>query len=99
MLDRDGRIAHANAAFCELIGFRGAELLGLSLSEITHPDDVETEAEQRKRLSTSEIDRYQLVQRLVREDGAAIWVLLSVSVWLAALSVVTTWEVSVLVLL
>ena len=80
VLDRDGRVTHANTAFCELIGFRGAELLGLSLSEITNPDDVETEAEQRKRLSTSEIDRYQLVQRLVREDGAAIWVLLSVSV-------------------
>jgi len=80
VLDRDGRIAHANSAFCELIGFRGTDLLGLSLSEITHPDDVETEAQQRKRLATSEIDRYQLVQRLVREDGAAIWALVSVSV-------------------
>jgi PAS domain S-box-containing protein len=80
VLDRDGRITHANSAFCELVGFRGVDFLGLSLSEITHPDDVETEAEQRKRLTTSEIDRYQLVQRLVREDGAATWVLLSVSV-------------------
>ena len=80
VLDRDGRITHANTAFCEMLGFRGAELFGLSLGEITHPDDVETEAGQRKRLATSEIDRYQLVQRLVREDGAATWVLLSVSV-------------------
>ena len=80
VLDRDGRITLANTAFCEILGFRGTELLGLSLSEITHPDDVETEAEQRKRLTNSEIDRYQLVERLVREDGTATWVLLCVSV-------------------
>ena len=80
ILDRDGRLTHANTAFCEILGFRGSEVFGLSLSEITHPDDVETEAEQRKRLATSEIDRYQLVQRLVREDGTPTWVLLCVSV-------------------
>jgi PAS domain S-box-containing protein len=80
VLDRDGRIMQANTAFREMLGFRGTELCGMSLSEITYPDDVETEAHQRKRLATSEIDRYQLVQRLVREDGTATWVLLSVSV-------------------
>jgi PAS domain S-box-containing protein len=80
LLDSDGRITHASSAFSKILGFGRAELLGLGLSEITHADDVETEAEQRKRLAGSEIDRYQLVQRLIRQDGAATWVLLSVSV-------------------
>jgi PAS domain S-box-containing protein len=80
VLDRDGRITQASAAFCEILGFRATELLGLRLGEITYPDDVETEAEQRKRLAVGEINRYQLVERLVREDGAATWVLLCVSV-------------------
>ena len=80
LLDCDGLITHANIAFCKMLGFRSNDLLGLGLSEITHSDDVETEAEQRKRLTRREIDRYQLVQRLIREDGAATCVLVSVSI-------------------
>jgi PAS domain S-box-containing protein len=80
VLDRNGRLTHASRAFCEMLGFRATELLGLSLSEITHPDDVETEVEQRKRLAMGEIDRFQLVERLMREDGEPTWVLISISV-------------------
>lgn len=80
LLDSDGRITQANIAFCEILGFGRLELLGIGLSEITHPDDADTEAEQRTRLAVGEIDRYQLAERLIRENGAATWVLLSVSV-------------------
>jgi PAS domain S-box-containing protein len=80
LLDSDGRITHANIAFCRILGFSRTELLGLSSSEITQSDDVETESEQRKRLASGEIDRYQLVQRFIRKGGEATWILLSVSV-------------------
>lgn len=80
MLDSNGLFTHVSIAFCKMLGFSRVELLGLGLSEITDPYDVETEAEQRKRLAANEIDRYQLVQRLIRQDGTATWVLLSVSV-------------------
>lgn len=80
LLDSDGRITQANIAFCEILGFGRPELLGMGLSDITHPDDAETEAEQRTRLAVGEIDRYQLAQRLVRADRMATWVLLSVSI-------------------
>jgi len=79
LLDSDGRIAQANIAFCEILGFGRSELLGTDLTKITHPEDGDTEAEQRTRLAVGEIDRYQLAQRLIREDGGATWVLMSVS--------------------
>jgi PAS domain S-box-containing protein len=79
LLDNDGRITQANIALCTLLGFSRSELLGLSPSEITHPDDIETDAEQRRRLSSGELDRYQLVQRFIRKDGEATWTLLTVS--------------------
>jgi PAS domain S-box-containing protein len=79
LLDSDGRITQANIAFCEILGFGRSELLGMGLTKVTHPDDADTEAEQRMRLAVGEIDRYQLAQRLIREDGAATWVLMSVS--------------------
>lgn len=80
LLDSEGRITHASMAFCNILGFGRHDLIGLKLSEITHSDDAETEAEQRKRLGNGTIDRYQLVERLIRKGGAAAWVLLSVSV-------------------
>jgi PAS domain S-box-containing protein len=79
LLNSDGRIDEANIAFCEIVGFGRSELVGMGLTKITHPDDADTEAELRTRLAVGEIDRYQLAQRLIREDGAATWVLLSVS--------------------
>jgi PAS domain S-box-containing protein len=80
LLDSGGDITQVNIAFCKTLGFNRAELLGLAWSEITHVDDIETEAEQRRRLGSGEIDRYQLVQRIIRSDGLARWILLSVSV-------------------
>jgi PAS domain S-box-containing protein len=79
LLDCDGRITQANLVFCKILGFSQPALLGLTLSEITHSADIETEGEQRTRLAVGEIDRYQLVQRMMRNDGTAIWVVLSVS--------------------
>ena len=74
ILDEHGRITHASFALRKLLGYTNVPLIGLGLSEITHPDDVETEGEQRKRLASGEIDRYQLLQRLICEDGAPVWV-------------------------
>jgi PAS domain S-box-containing protein len=79
LLDSHGRIRQASIAFCGIVGFTRDELVGMEFSEITHADDVETEAEQRNRLASGEIERYQLVERLLRRDGKATWVRISVS--------------------
>jgi PAS domain S-box-containing protein len=79
ILDKHGRITHASLALRKLLGYTHIPLIGLGLSDITHPDDVETEIEQRKRLAGGEIDRYQLVQRLISEDGAPLWVHVCIS--------------------
>jgi PAS domain S-box-containing protein len=79
ILDNNGRITHASLALRKLLGYTHFPLIGLALSEITHADDVETECEQRKRLASGEIDRYELVQRLICEDGAPLWAHISVS--------------------
>ena len=79
ILDKHGRITHASFALRKLLGYTHIPLIGLGLNEITHPDDVETEVEQRKRVASGEIDRYQLVHRLIRENGAPIWVHMCVS--------------------
>jgi len=79
LLDRDGRFIQANHVLCTILGFDRSELLGMSSKTITHPDDSDTEAEQRRRLAAGQINRYELVQRFVRKDGETTWIRLSVS--------------------
>lgn len=78
LLAPDGTILNANRALCHMLGYSRKELRSLHLGAITHPDDVATELEQRHRLSSSEITRYELAQRCVRKDRTIMWVRLSV---------------------
>lgn len=79
LLNADGKFIQANHTLCSLLGFSRDELLDLNSNAVTHPEDAATEAEQRRRLATGEINRYQLVQRFIRRHGESTWVRLSVS--------------------
>src|SRR4029077_8960556 len=49
-----GRILRANRAMAQLLGRSQEELVGLVISELTHPDDRENSDDQRERLNRSE---------------------------------------------
>ena len=79
LLAADGSILNANRSLCHMLGYSRKELCALQLGTVTHPDDVDTELEQRHRLASSDISRYELVQRCVRKDRTVMWVRLSVA--------------------
>ena len=79
LIAADGSIIRANRPLCRMLGFTRNELQALNSSDITHPDDHQTEVEQNRRLGAADIGRYELVQRYIRKNGEAIWVRLSVS--------------------
>ena len=72
-IDQDGRVLRANQCSCELTGYSAAELLGRSLFEETHPDDVEEDRAQFNRQLAGEIDRYTLEKRLRKSSGEFFW--------------------------
>jgi PAS domain S-box-containing protein len=75
----DGRWLEINLALCNITGYSEAELLGKTFQDITHPDDLERDLEQARRLVAGHIGRYQLEKRYVRADGGVASVLLSVT--------------------
>jgi PAS domain S-box-containing protein len=76
----DGRFLEVNRALCELVGYSDQEMLDRSSQDIVHPDDMADVLEIHKRLSTGEMDSYQLEQRYIHKDGHIVWILLTGSV-------------------
>jgi PAS domain S-box-containing protein len=74
----EGHWLKVNQAFAALLGYSHAELLELSVKEITHPDDVAQSFDLMQRALAGELDRYQLEKRFVHKDGHAVWVSLNV---------------------
>lgn len=76
MIDLEGRITLANPALCKLLGCELSELIGKSLSAVTHPDDVETDEHLFRQLVTCQISTYEVEKRKYRNDGQELWVLI-----------------------
>jgi PAS domain S-box-containing protein len=77
LVDATGLILSVNPALCELFGYGKPELLAMTLSQLTHPEDVEREAALFRRLIDGEIPSYELEQRAIRKDGRTVWTLVS----------------------
>ncbi|MCC5655920.1 PAS domain S-box protein [Nostoc sp. XA010] len=76
----DGRFIQANPALCEITGYSHEELIQLNFQEITHPDDLEIDWENARRVLAKEISGYSLEKRYIRKDGSIVWVNLTSSV-------------------
>jgi PAS domain S-box-containing protein len=75
----DGRWLRANRTFCEMTGYEEVDLLALTFTAITHPDDLEANLEGDRKLLSGELSEYRLEKRYIHNDGSAIWVLIVVS--------------------
>lgn len=80
LVDLDGRFRHVNPALCRITGYTREELLGLSFQEITHPDDLDADIAQLRRLERGEVPSYRTEKRYFHKDGRVLWVLLTASV-------------------
>lgn len=67
LVSLDGRWLQVNDALCQLLGRSREQLLALSVADVTHPDDVGTEAHARSE------------RRYVHADGEIVWVAVSTS--------------------
>jgi PAS domain S-box-containing protein len=78
----DGRWLQVNRALTQIVGYSEEELLSTTFQAITHPDDVDADLEQVRRMLDRSIESYQMEKRYLHKDGHIVWVLLSTSlVW------------------
>jgi diguanylate cyclase (GGDEF)-like protein/PAS domain S-box-containing protein len=76
----DGRFIHANRWLCELLGYTREELLGLTVEQISHPEDKNVTDALRAQLHAGLVNSFQVEKRYLRKDGSAVWIGLTVAV-------------------
>jgi PAS domain S-box-containing protein len=73
LTDTRGRVIDANSAFAEMVGVAPEDLLGRTVAEVVHEEDVERHGELFRALVEGRQERLALEQRYVRTDGAVGW--------------------------
>jgi PAS domain S-box-containing protein len=76
----DGRYLRVNQRYCAITGYSAEDLLRLSVSDITHPDDAEGDRRNMARLLEGDCPSLTWEKRYIRKDGSVIWVNLTGSV-------------------
>ena len=69
----DSTILDANRSLADMLARPVDDLVGRSIREITHPDDLRAAASHRARLELGIADTYLLDQRYLRSDGQFVW--------------------------
>jgi PAS domain S-box-containing protein len=77
--DLRGVVKQTNPAFCEMVGYSADDLLGMTIEEVTHPDDWQQELALSGRLVSGEFPLVRHHKRLLAGDGRTLWVRSSVS--------------------
>ncbi|GAC1313592.1 MAG: hypothetical protein NVSMB16_10340 [Acidimicrobiales bacterium] len=77
--DADGRLTWANDAISRLTGRSLDQLLGTSIMDFVHPDDVDAKVDASHALLRGDVERYERLERWVRPDGDVRWVSVSAS--------------------
>ncbi len=78
--DINGRITLCNTAFQHIIGYSAEQIQRMTVMEITHPEDISKSMEQYQSLLEGRLTHYSVEKRYLRQDGATVWVDLTVSV-------------------
>jgi len=70
----EGAIIRINSVFEQILGRTKEELTHTGWAEITHPDDLEEDMDNFRKLQTGEIQIYSMEKRYIRPDGSIVWV-------------------------
>ncbi|AMV25356.1 Blue-light-activated protein [Gemmata sp. SH-PL17] len=73
LTDLEARFVRVNAAFARVFGYAPDEMLGLSMPDVTHPDDRAGCRAGCARLIAGEVPVFQVVKRYIHRAGHHFW--------------------------
>ncbi len=74
-----GKFYKVNKKYGAILGYTVDELLSLTFQKITHPDDIEKDLANMKKLTKGKISEFSMEKRYFHKNGSIVWVNLTVS--------------------
>lgn len=75
----DGNFLKVNKQLCDIIGYSEEELLKMSFTDVTLPEDIDISFSRVERIKNREINSFSIEKRYVKKDGSIIWGAVSAS--------------------
>jgi len=73
-VDEEGRVLRCNETVAAITGYEREELLGLSIFDLTHPEDREWDRDNYRKQTKGAAEDYIVEKRLIRKGGRIIWI-------------------------
>ena len=70
----DGKFLRINRRFCDIVGYSKEEMLARTFQDITHPDDLEADLANVKKVLEGEQQTYSIKKRYIHKSGSEVWV-------------------------
>lgn len=80
LVSTHGEYLKVNPKLCQIVGYTEEELVGLSIAEITHPDDIDEDMLLVQRMRERSIHNCEVEKRYIHKNGHVIWIQLTASV-------------------
>src|SRR5918998_4965433 len=74
-----GRWLRVNQRLCDMLGYTREEVVQRTFQDVTHPEDLEADLQQTRRLLAGKIETYSREKRYIKKEGAICWINLTVS--------------------
>jgi diguanylate cyclase (GGDEF)-like protein/PAS domain S-box-containing protein len=74
-----GQFLSANRRLCQILGYAAHELRGMSVKDLSHPNDRDATDPVRSRMRRGEVDTARFEKRYVRKDATTVWIDLTVA--------------------
>ncbi|NES21125.1 MAG: AAA family ATPase [Symploca sp. SIO3E6] len=70
---RTGKLTLVNPCFCQMTGYTTAELMEMTVADLTHADDCPASVQAIQQLYSGQVESFTVEKRYVRKDGSCFW--------------------------
>ena len=69
----NGQILDGNPAIQKMMGYSASELKGMTIADLTHPDDRKESLKRREAMVAGAKPTYQMAKRYIQKSGKTVW--------------------------
>lgn len=77
LISPQGKWERVNRSLCQMLGYTEDEMKGLSIQDLTHPDDLKGSQTILEDLALGKIEEVKFEKRYLHKDGSPIWVVIA----------------------